>query len=89
VGAVRRERTLEPAAWAASHHNEARGDEPDTLAAYLEEAVGMRHPDVGDTGQAGLIGGTLVWLSSIDPGTEHGWQPLTRSAQPRPDRLTS
>ncbi|MFF1297212.1 MULTISPECIES: hypothetical protein [unclassified Streptomyces] len=41
-----------------------------------------RHAGVPGPGRAdkpGLIGGTLVWLSSIDPVREGRWQPLTRT----------
>ncbi|MFD4833330.1 hypothetical protein ACFWPV_26260 [Streptomyces uncialis] len=60
-----------------SRYNEARGDELDTLATYLEEAADMLDtPALATRDKPGLIGGTLVWLSSIDPAREAGWQPL-------------
>ncbi|MPY47604.1 hypothetical protein [Streptomyces acidicola] len=34
-------------------------------------------PALATRDKPGLIGGTLVWLSGIDPAREDRWQPLT------------
>lgn len=60
-----------------SRYNEAPGEELDTLVTYLEEAADMLEaPDLATRDKPGLIGGALVWLSSIDPAQEDRWQPL-------------
>ncbi|MGW3413831.1 hypothetical protein [Streptomyces sp. NPDC000888] len=61
-----------------SRYNEGPGEELDTLVTYLEETADMLEaPDLGTRDKPGLIGGALVWLSSIDPAQEERWQPLT------------
>ncbi|MGW2777310.1 hypothetical protein ACWC4C_33230 [Streptomyces olivaceoviridis] len=61
-----------------SRYNESPGEERDTLVTYLEEAADMlESPDLATRDKPGLIGGTLVWLSSIDPVREDRWRPLT------------
>ncbi|MFI2352623.1 hypothetical protein ACH492_37690 [Streptomyces sp. NPDC019443] len=61
-----------------SRYNEAPGEELDTLVTYLEEAADMlENPDLATRDKPGLIGGALVWLSSIDPTREDQWHPLT------------
>ncbi|WP_369174865.1 hypothetical protein AB5J49_46275 [Streptomyces sp. R28] len=61
-----------------SHYNEAPGEELDTLVTYLEEAADMLEaPALATRDKPGLIGGALVWLSSIDPAQEDRWQSLT------------
>ncbi|MBL3671661.1 hypothetical protein JL475_38585 [Streptomyces sp. M2CJ-2] len=60
-----------------SRYNEVAGDELDTLATYLEEAADMLEaPALATRDKPGLIGGALVWRSSIDPAGEDRWQPL-------------
>jgi len=59
-------------------NNEAAGEELDTLVTYLEETADMLEaPALAGRDKPGLIGGTLVWLSSIDPARERRWQPFT------------
>ncbi|MGW0579462.1 hypothetical protein ACWD25_26650 [Streptomyces sp. NPDC002920] len=61
-----------------SRYDEAPDDELDTLVTYLEEAADMLGaPALAARDKPGLIGGTLVWLSSIDPAREDRWRPLT------------
>lgn len=61
-----------------SRYNEYPGEELDTLVTYLEEAADMLEASALATrDKPGLIGGALVWLSSIDPAQEDRWQPLT------------
>lgn len=61
-----------------SRCNESAGEELDTLVTYLEEAADMLEaPALATRDKPGLIGGALVWLSSIDPAQEDRWQPLT------------
>lgn len=61
-----------------SRYNEAPGEERDTLVTYLEEMADMlESPALAARDKPGLIGGTLVWLSSIDPAQEDRWQSLT------------
>ncbi|GGJ13189.1 SMI1/KNR4 family protein [Streptomyces brasiliensis] len=61
-----------------SRYDEAPGDELDTQVTYLEEAADMLEaPDLATRDKPGLIGGTLVWLSRIDPVREERWRPLT------------
>ncbi|MER5185687.1 hypothetical protein ABT009_46840 [Streptomyces sp. NPDC002896] len=61
-----------------SRYNEGPSDELDTLVTYLEEAADMLEaPALATRDKPGLIRGTLVWLSSIDPAQEDRWQPLT------------
>ncbi|MFJ4767635.1 hypothetical protein ACIP88_00780 [Streptomyces uncialis] len=61
-----------------SRYNEAIDDELDTLVTYLEETADMLDtPALATRDRPGLIGRTLVWLSSIDPAREGRWQPLT------------
>lgn len=61
-----------------SRYNEGPGEVRDTLVTYLEEAADMLEAPALATGdRPGLIGGALVWLSSIDPAQEDRWQPLT------------
>ncbi|WP_234048639.1 SMI1/KNR4 family protein [Streptomyces liliifuscus] len=59
-----------------SRYNEAPGEELDTLVTYLEEAADMLEaPALATRDKPGLIGGALVWGSSIDPAQEDRWQP--------------
>ncbi|SNX88441.1 cell wall assembly regulator SMI1 [Streptomyces sp. TLI_55] len=61
-----------------SRYNEAPGDERDTLVTYLEEMADMlESPALAARDKPGLIGETLVWLSSIDPAQEKRWRSLT------------
>ncbi len=61
-----------------SRYNEGPDDLLDTLVTYLEEAADMLEAPALATGdKPGLIGGALVWLSSIDPAQEDRWQPWT------------
>ena len=61
-----------------SRYNEVPGEEHDTLVTYLEETADMlESPALAARDKPGLIGGTLVWLSSIDPVREGRWQSLT------------
>ncbi|MGW1323567.1 hypothetical protein ACWD64_13650 [Streptomyces antibioticus] len=61
-----------------SRYNEGPGEVLDTLVTYLEGAADMLEAPALATGdKPGLIGGALVWLSSIDPAQEDRWQPLT------------
>lgn len=61
-----------------SRYSEYPGEELDTLVTYLEEAADMLEaPALATRDKPGLIGGALVWLSSIDPAQEDRWQPLT------------
>lgn len=60
-----------------SRYNEGQGEERDTLVTYLEETADMlESPALATRDKPGLIGGTLVWLSSIDPAQDHRWQPI-------------
>ncbi|MCT6781917.1 SMI1/KNR4 family protein [Streptomyces sp. CS7] len=61
-----------------SRYNDAPGEEPDTLSTYLEEAADMlENPALATRDKPGLIGGALVWLSSVDPAREDRWRPWT------------
>ncbi|MEU3262405.1 hypothetical protein [Streptomyces bacillaris] len=61
-----------------SRYNEAPYEELDTLVSYLEEAADMLEAPVLAVGdKPGLIGGALVWLSSVDPAQEERWRPWT------------
>lgn len=61
-----------------SRYDEHPGDELDTLVTYLEEAADMLEaPALATRDEPGLLGGTLVWRSSIAPAQEDRWQPLT------------
>ncbi|MEV5988470.1 hypothetical protein AB0L85_26245 [Streptomyces sp. NPDC052051] len=61
-----------------SRYYEAPDDELDTLVTYLEEVADMLEaPDLATRDKPGLIGGTLVWLSGIEPARDDRWQPLT------------
>ena len=61
-----------------SRYYEAPDEERDTLVTYLEEMADMlESPALAARDKPGLIGGTLVWLSSIDPALEDRWQSLT------------
>ncbi|MDX3853689.1 hypothetical protein [Streptomyces sp. AK02-01A] len=61
-----------------SRYNEGPGEVLDTLVTYLEEVADMLEAPALATGdKPGLIGGALVWLSSIDPAQEDRWQPWT------------
>ncbi|MFJ9588183.1 hypothetical protein [Streptomyces acidicola] len=55
-------------------HNLARGD--GGRAAVWKPTV-LDAPALATRDKPGLIGGTLVWLSGIDPVREDRWQPLT------------
>ncbi|MFD5516316.1 hypothetical protein [Streptomyces sp. NPDC127066] len=59
-----------------SRYNEGPAEVLDTLVTYLEGAADMLEAPALATGdRPGLIGGALVWLSSIDPAQEDRWQP--------------
>ncbi|MGP4043848.1 hypothetical protein [Streptomyces sp. 2A115] len=61
-----------------SRYNEAPGEELDTLVSYLEEAADMLEaPALATRDKPGLIGGALVWRSSIDAVREDQWRPWT------------
>ncbi|WP_327241064.1 SMI1/KNR4 family protein [Streptomyces sp. NBC_01320] len=61
-----------------SRYNEGPGDEPDTLATYLEDVADMLEtPALATRDKPGLVGGALVWGSRLDPAREDRWQPLT------------
>ncbi|RSS57416.1 SMI1/KNR4 family protein [Streptomyces sp. WAC01280] len=61
-----------------SRYNEGAGDQLDTLATYLEEVADMLEaPGLSTRDKPGLVGGTLVWRSRIDPAQEDRWRPLT------------
>ncbi|WP_371673848.1 hypothetical protein OG985_42895 [Streptomyces sp. NBC_00289] len=48
------------------------------MVTYLEEAADtLEAPALATRDKPGLIGGTLVWRSSIDPAQEARWQSLT------------
>ncbi|WP_369230628.1 hypothetical protein AB5J56_05550 [Streptomyces sp. R21] len=65
-----------------SRYDEGPGDELDTLVTYLEEAADMLEaPALATRDQPGLIGGALVWLSSIDPAQEDRWQSLKQGGE--------
>jgi cell wall assembly regulator SMI1 len=58
-----------------SRYNEGPDEELDTLVTYLEEAADMLEaPALATRDKPGLIGGALVWLSSIDLAQEDRWQ---------------
>jgi len=60
-----------------SRYNEAPGEERDTLVTYLEEMADMlESPALAVRDRPGLIGGTLVWLSGVDPAQETRWRSL-------------
>lgn len=61
-----------------SRYNEQPDDELDTLVTYLEETADMLEaPSLATRDKPGLLDGTLVWRSSVDPVQETRWQPLT------------
>ncbi|MFD6281210.1 hypothetical protein ACFWFI_37460 [Streptomyces sp. NPDC060209] len=61
-----------------SRYNDCPGEELDTLVTYLEEAADMLEaPALATRDEPGLIGGVLVWRSSVGPAREGRWQPLT------------
>ncbi|MFD4834330.1 hypothetical protein ACFWPV_31530 [Streptomyces uncialis] len=61
-----------------SRCNEDTDDELDTLVTYLEKTADMPDaPALATRDRPGLIGATLVWLSSIDPARESRRQPLS------------
>ncbi|MFF3708011.1 SMI1/KNR4 family protein [Streptomyces phaeochromogenes] len=61
-----------------SRYNEYPGDELDTLVSYLEEAADMLEaPALATRDKPGLVGGALVWRSSVDPAQKDRWQPWT------------
>ncbi|GGY79752.1 hypothetical protein GCM10010300_24540 [Streptomyces olivaceoviridis] len=61
-----------------SRYDDDPGDVLDTLVTYLEEAADMLEtPALATRDQPGLIGGTPIWLGSVDPAREDQWQPLT------------
>ncbi|MFD7135456.1 hypothetical protein [Streptomyces sp. NPDC059894] len=60
-----------------SRYDEAPGEVLDTLVTYLEETADMLEaPALAGRDRPGLIGGTLVWLSSIGPAEEKRWRPV-------------
>ncbi|MFJ1969246.1 SMI1/KNR4 family protein [Streptomyces sp. NPDC087903] len=60
-----------------SRYNDAPDAVLDTLVTYLEEAAdALEAPALATRDKPGLIGGTLVWRSSIDPAQEARWQSL-------------
>ncbi|MET7451500.1 hypothetical protein ABZT03_06295 [Streptomyces sp. NPDC005574] len=60
-----------------SRYNDAYGEELDTLVTYLEEAADMlQAPALATRDKPGLVGGELVWRSTVDPETQDHWQPL-------------
>ncbi|MFB7248401.1 hypothetical protein CW362_20195 [Streptomyces populi] len=59
-----------------SRYNEGSGEVLDTLVTYLEGAADMLESPALATGdKPGLIGGALVWQSSIDPVQQDDWRP--------------
>ncbi len=61
-----------------SRYDDHPDEELDTLVTYLEEtADALEAPALAPRDKPGLIGGTLVWLSSIDPAREDRWRPLS------------
>ncbi|WP_151477466.1 SMI1/KNR4 family protein [Streptomyces albicerus] len=61
-----------------SRYNEGPDEVLDTLVTYLEEAADMLEaPTLATRDKPGLVGGALVWGSSLDSALEHRWQPLT------------
>ncbi|MDF6066860.1 hypothetical protein ABZ745_31745 [Streptomyces sp. NPDC013082] len=61
-----------------SRYNEGPDEVLNTLVTYLEETADMLEaPALATRDKPGLIGGTLVWLSGIDPAQEERWQPWT------------
>jgi cell wall assembly regulator SMI1 len=61
-----------------SRYDNAHGEgELDTLVTYLEEAADMLEaPALATRDKPGLVGGTLVWLSGVDPAVRDCWRPL-------------
>ncbi|MBK6012889.1 hypothetical protein [Streptomyces sp. MBT53] len=60
-----------------SRYDDHPDDERDTLVTYLEEAAdALEAPALAPRDEPGLIGGTLVWRSAIDPALEDRWQRL-------------
>lgn len=60
-----------------SRYDDHPDDERDTLVTYLEEtADALEAPALAPRDEPGLIGGTLVWRSAIDPAREGRWQRL-------------
>ncbi|MEU6352612.1 hypothetical protein ABZ896_25345 [Streptomyces sp. NPDC047072] len=60
-----------------SRYHEPPAEVLDTLVTYLEETADMLEaPALATRDRPGLIGGTLVWLSGIDPARESGWVPV-------------
>ncbi|WP_421111114.1 hypothetical protein [Streptomyces sp. NEAU-S77] len=60
-----------------SRFNSGSGEELDTLVTYLEEVADMLEaPALATRDKPGLVGGTLMWGSRLDPAQEDRWQPL-------------
>lgn len=60
-----------------SRYDDHPDDERDTLVTYLEEtADALEAPALAPRDEPGLIGGTLVWRSSVVPAREDRWRPL-------------
>ena len=69
-----------------SRYDDHPDDERDTLVTYLEEtADALESPALAPRDQPGLIGGTLVWRSTIDPAREDRWRPCTSVRTPMSD----
>ncbi|MCQ9133116.1 SMI1/KNR4 family protein [Streptomyces hilarionis] len=61
-----------------SRFGDEHEEELDTLVTYLEETADMLEaPALATRDRPGLIDGTLVWLSGVDPAQEDRWRPLT------------
>lgn len=61
-----------------SRYHEPPGDELDTLVTYLEETADMLEaPALATRDEPGLIGGALVWGSSVSAPLRGRWRPLT------------
>ncbi|MDT0566098.1 hypothetical protein RM704_01115 [Streptomyces sp. DSM 3412] len=61
-----------------SLYHEPPGDELDTLVTYLEETADMLEaPALATRDEPGLIGGALVWRSSVSGPLRDQWRPLT------------
>ncbi|MFJ2259151.1 hypothetical protein ACIOKD_12535 [Streptomyces sp. NPDC087844] len=60
-----------------SRYDDAPDEVLDTLVTYLEEAADMlESPTLAARDEPGLIGGALVWRSSVEGTQEDRWQPL-------------
>ncbi|WP_427924308.1 SMI1/KNR4 family protein [Streptomyces sp. cg40] len=60
-----------------SRYDDHTDDERDTLVTYLEEtADALEAPALAPRDEPGLIGGTLVWRSAVDPAREGRWRRL-------------